>query len=148
MQRHIVPDIVSAEQQYSPVDPQMSVLDAARLMAEKRIGAVMVMEKGQLIGIFSERDLLNRVVAKGLSPDATLVRSVMTPDPVTLGAGATAQEALDLMQSKGFRHLPVVEGDRVLAICSIRDFFAAVNEELAEDLKTRDEILFGAGYGA
>lgn len=148
MHRHIVPDIVSDQQQFSPVSAGMSVRAAAILMADKRIGAVMVTEGTRLVGIFSERDVLNRVVAKGLDPDSTMVGAVMTPDPVTLGPSATAEEALELMQSRGFRHLPVVDGDRIIAICSIRDFFAAVNEELAEDLKQRDEIMFGTGYGA
>jgi|APAra7269097235_1048549.scaffolds.fasta_scaffold29279_2 CBS domain-containing protein len=147
MQRRIVPDIVSDQQRYTLVTEDMTVLAVAQLMAEKRIGAVMVAEGGKLIGVFSERDILNRVVAKAADPAKVKIADVMTRNPQTVSPNASVGEALDLMQSRGFRHLPVLDGERIVAICSIRDLFAAVNEELAEDLKQRDEIMFGAGYG-
>ncbi|MFD2261479.1 cyclic nucleotide-binding/CBS domain-containing protein [Lacibacterium aquatile] len=147
MQRRIVPDIVSDQQRYTLVTEDMTVRATAEIMAEKRIGAVMVAKAGKLIGVFSERDILNRVVAKGLDPQAVKIADVMTRNPQTVSPDVTVGEALDLMQSRGFRHLPILDGERIVAICSIRDLFAAVNEELTEDLKQRDEIMFGAGYG-
>ncbi len=102
--------------------PSASVREAARLMSENHIGALLVMEEGRLAGIFTERDALNRVLAEGLDPDSTLLSEVMTRDPVTLSPQSAATQALRLMGEIGFRHLPVVEDDEVYGIISLRDF--------------------------
>ncbi len=102
--------------------PSASVREAAQLMSENHIGALLVMDEGRLAGIFTERDALNRVLAEGRDPDSTPLSEVMTRDPVTLGPQTAATLALDLMGETGFRHLPVVVNDEVYGIISLRDF--------------------------
>ena len=102
--------------------PSASVREAAQLMSEHHIGALLVMDEGRLAGIFTERDALNRVLAEGRDPDSTPLSEVMTRDPVTLSPQTAATQALRLMGEVGFRHLPVVENDEVYGIISLRDF--------------------------
>ena len=102
-----------------------TVRAASRLMAEQRVGAVLVVEGSSLQGIFSERDALNRVLAEARDPDATRLSEVMTGNLVTLGPKAAAVDALRLMREIGFRHLPVVEDDHIYGIVSLRDFIGA-----------------------
>ncbi len=91
-------------------------------MSENHIGALLVMDEGRLVGIFTERDVLNRVLVEGRDPDSTPLSEVMTRDLVTLGPQSEATQALHLMGEVGFRHLPVVENDKVYGIISLRDF--------------------------
>ncbi len=102
--------------------PSASVREAAKLMSENHIGALLVMDEGRLAGIFTERDALNRVLADGRDPDSTPLSEVMTRDPVTLSPQTAVTQALRLMGEVGFRHLPVVENDKVYGIISLRDF--------------------------
>ena len=146
MKKRIVPDIVDQQELWT-ITPQTSVREAARLMAHRRIGAAMVLLEGRLVGVFSERDLTARVVAQGLDPDKTLVGAVMTGNPVTIGPKDVADDALALMREHGFRHLPVVDGGRVMGMVSVRDLYDAVQAQLAEDLQERDAYIFGSGYG-
>ncbi len=99
-----------------------SVREAAQLMSENHIGALLVMDEGRLAGIFTERDALDRVLAEGRDPDSTSLSEVMTRDLVTLGPQTAATLALHVMGEVGFRHLPVVENDEVYGIISLRDF--------------------------
>ncbi len=110
-----------------------SVREACRVMAEKRVGAILVMDGDSLQGIFTERDALNRVLAAERDPDATTVSEVMTRDPVTLGPDAAAIDALRLMSEIGFRHLPIVEDNRIYAVISLRDFMGAELQQAGED---------------
>lgn len=146
MKRKIVPDIVDQQELWT-ITPQTTVREAARMMAQRRIGATMVLSEGRLVGIFSERDLTHRVVAQGLDPDTTRVAGVMTANPVTIGPGDHANDALDLMRTHGFRHLPVVEGGRPVGMVSVRDLYDAVQDQLKDDLHERDQYIFGSGYG-
>jgi CBS domain-containing protein len=110
------------EQQMVTVPVTASVLDAAKCMADGHVGAVPVMQNGRLVGIFTERDLLNRVVAAGKNPATLSVADVMTPDPTTIQASDTLVNALDLMFDNAFRHLPVLDDARSLVgIMSCRD---------------------------
>lgn len=102
-----------------------TVRAASRLMAEQRVGAVLVVDGSSLQGIFTERDALNRVLAEARDPDATQLSEVMTGNLVTLGPKAAAVDALRLMREIGFRHLPVVEDDHIYGIISLRDFIGA-----------------------
>ncbi len=147
MQRRIVPDLVS-NQTLASLPPSATVRDATRVMTERRIGAILVAVDGRLQGIFTERDVLARVVAAGLDPDNTVLGGVMTPNPDTLAPNDTALEALRKMNERGYRHLPVVDGERVVGIVSIRDLYAVVNHELAEDLQQREAFIFDTGYGS
>ncbi len=102
-----------------------TVREACRLMAEQRVGAVLIVEGSTLQGIFTERDALNRVLAAARDPDTTRLFEVMTEKLVTLGPNAAAVDALRLMSEIGFRHLPVVEDDHIYGIISLRDFIGA-----------------------
>lgn len=101
--------------------PQTTVGDAARLMAEHGIGAVPVIENDRLVGIFSERDLLQRVAAAGLDFDRTRLAEVMTAQPATVDASTAVVKALEVMQDGGFRHLPVMQEGQPIGIVSMRD---------------------------
>jgi len=103
------------------VDPGMTVRDAAQLMATEKIGAVPVVKAGRLVGIFTERDALVRVLARDLDPESTRVADVMTADPVTIDVRRPFKHALQMMIDGGFRHVPVVEGGSVVGIVSARD---------------------------
>src|SRR6185295_3167931 len=98
------------------VDPDMSVLEAARLMASEKIGALPVVRGGRLIGIFTERDALVRVLARGLNPENTKLAEVMTADPITIDVRRPFKHALQMMVDGGFRHVPVVDGGSVVGI--------------------------------
>jgi CBS domain-containing protein len=103
------------------VEAEQTALEAARLMTEFNIGALPVMRGGELIGIFSERDLMRRVVAGGRSPGSTKVSEVMTSKPQTVSADTDLEECMQLMREEGFRHLPVMDGNRLAGLVSMRD---------------------------
>ena len=109
--------------------PHTTVSDAARLMATRNAGAVLVVQGERLVGIFTERDVVFRVIARDLDPAATPLEAVMTPSPRTLEPNRTYGHALLLMQENGFRRVPVVQEGRLLGIVSSRN---AMDPELAE----------------
>ncbi len=109
--------------------PSTTVREAAELMARKRVGAVVVVDGGGLVGIFSERDAVFRVVARGLEPTATRLAQVMTPAPVSIGADRSYGHAMALMHEHQCRHLPVVEDGRPIGIVSARN---ALDPELED----------------
>ena len=146
MQRRVVPDIVN-QQKIELLPASTTVRNAARNMAERHIGAVLVGQGGRLQGIFTERDVLFRVVARSLDPDTTPVSEVMTPDPDTVGPNDLASLALERMRTFGYRHVPVVENGKVIGIVSLRDLYAAAKSELEEDLQQREAFIFDTGYG-
>ena len=108
MHRKVVPDIVD-QQRIELLPAGTTVREAARNMAERHIGAVLIGEAGRLTGIFTERDLLIRVVARGLDPDTTRLQEVMTPDPKVVAPDALAQSALEIINSAKITSLFVVE---------------------------------------
>ncbi|HLB62350.1 MAG TPA: CBS domain-containing protein [Actinomycetota bacterium] len=112
------------------VDPSVIVTEAARVMSTHRAGSVLVLDEGSLVGIFTERDIL-RALAHYAKADEARVSPVsrwMTPGPVTIGPDATSGEALDVMLSGGFRHLPVLEGDNLVGIVSMRDLARSISK--------------------
>lgn len=119
----VVSDVVH-DQHILTVDPETSVRETTRGMDVRNVGAVLVVDKGgALVGIFTERDLLRRVVSQGRDPNTTTVAEVMTPNPDTVTPRQPAVDALRLMRDGGYRHLPVVDAGRVLGILSQRDFW-------------------------
>jgi CBS domain-containing protein len=130
MTRRIVPDLVSGKQVLAIVLPGATVSAAAKQMAERNIGAVIIAEEGHLLGVFSERDLTRRVVALGRDPRTTLVEEVMTSDLATIGPNDEHTRALDLMRRTGSQHLPVMDGERLVGILSIRDLYRALDRDL------------------
>lgn len=147
MDTKIVPGVIR-EQSLATLNPADSVMDAVNLMTERKIGAVIIVDNSaKLAGIFTERDLVNRVVAKGLDAATVPLSKVMTADPDTLGPNDTAMNALNLMSARRYRHLPVIDGDTVIGMVSIRDLFNVVKAELEEDLREREKFIFGSDYG-
>jgi CBS domain-containing protein len=103
------------------VTPADKVSVAVRRMAQLEIGALPVIEHGRLVGIFSERDVLIRIVDQGLDPDTTPVADVMTPGPQAISPSQDMRTAMRIMSKGRFRHLPVVEGDALIGLISSRD---------------------------
>lgn len=139
MQRKIVPDVISG-QRLVHLGDGATVREAAQVMREQKIGCVLVMEGQSLLGIFTERDVLTRVVAEGLDPDATRLGEVMTPAPDTISADDMAIEALRLMDDGGFRHLPVLKDGQVVGVVSRRDFSGLEKARIDEETAIWDRI--------
>jgi CBS domain-containing protein len=119
---------------------ELTVAQAARLMKEKRIGALLVLDGARLAGIFTERDALFRVIAEGRDPEKTRLAEVMTANPRTITADRPFGHALHLMHEGGFRHVPVVDQDRPLGVVSARDALGPELEEFVSDLDRRERI--------
>jgi CBS domain-containing protein len=130
--RKVVPDIVN-NQQLLELPPMATVRGAAVAMRERHVGAVLVTTDGHLDGIFTERDMVNRVVAEGRDPDRTTLAEVMTAGPDTIAPSTTAIEALRLMNDGGYRHLPIVERGRLVGIVSRRDFHGDEKARLEDE---------------
>ncbi len=103
------------------VGPDVAVTECVRRMTAAKIGALIVLDGHKLIGIFTERDALNKVLGAGLDPRSTKVSEVMTKDPVCAPPTATVAEAMELVTKRRFRHLPIVENGKVLAVVSSGD---------------------------
>ena len=130
MQRRIVPDITVEGRELLELPATASVYEAACAMRDWCVGAVLVTEAGRLAGIFTKRDMIDRVVASQREPKATPLAEVMTENPSTVSPGARALEALRRMEDGGYRHLPVVAGSRLVGIVSRRDFFGSEKARL------------------
>jgi len=113
-------------------ETRQTVLEVARLMVDHNIGAVPVLQNGQMIGIFSERDLMSRVVVAGKDPAHTAVREVMTEDPLTVAPSDSLETCMTLMKRHGFRHLPVCAVRELRGVVSLRDI-------LLHDLDEKDD---------
>ncbi len=141
MDRKVVPNLVR-DQNIATLGPERTVREAVDLMRERRIGAILITKADSLVGIFTERDLLNRVVGEKLDPDDTKLSDVMTSNPDRIGPNDRCRVALDLMQSKGYRHLPVVDGEKVVGVLSVRDLFAAVRRDLEHEVKEQQAFIY------
>ena len=149
MHRRIIPDVIDGQQVLSCFDAHTTVADVADVMRERNIGAVLVMDGRRLTGIVTERDLVTKVVAKGLVPAEVVLDVVMTRDPDTIAPGEHALDALRKMRVGNYRHLPVVDSDGVLhGMVSIRDLYAVVTDELSEDLTAVETMIYGESYGS
>lgn len=127
--------------------PTENVREVARQMTDRNIGAVAVLDEGKLVGVFSERDLMTRVVAQGLAPEATPVRDVMTKDLVVAGPIDDVNAALQKMHSLGCRHLPVVDDDRLVGMISIRDLLQVDGETSRQSASfLRELVTFRPDY--
>jgi len=113
-------ELVKDRRLYS-VEASRTVLEAARYMMEHNVGAVPVLRDGNLTGILSERDIMNRVVAVGRTPGTTAVSEVMTANPRAVAADESIEECLFIMREFGFRHLPIVDGKDLKGLVSLRD---------------------------
>jgi CBS domain-containing protein len=116
--------------------PEAPVIDVAIAMSEARMGAIPVMDGDRLVGIFSERDLMTRVVVAGRDAHATRVEEVMTHRVVTASLDESVDRCLEKMQRAGCRHLPVVHEGRVIAMLSMRDLLRDEIEEQVEEIRS------------
>lgn len=114
------------------VDITASAVDAARLMRERDVGAVIVLEDGAVGGIVTDRDITVRAVAEGTDPSAVRLGEICTPSPTTISPDTTVDEALEIMQAEAIRRLPVVENDQPVGIVSLGDL--SHDEEAGEAL--------------
>ncbi len=123
------------------ISPNMTVLEAAEFMAEKRIGAAPVVDGDQLLGIFSERDLMTRVLVAGRAPHQTLISEVMTRNVVTGHPDESYVEGMRRMHQARCRHLPIVKDGRLLGFVSLRDLLQTEIEEKNEEIRFMNEYL-------
>ena len=114
-----------------------------RLMAEKCIGAVVVMEHGRLVGILSERDYARKIVLQGRSSADTPVRAIMTSEVISVGLGDTADHCMQVITDQRIRHLPVLQGDQVMGVVSIGDLVKAVIEDQQVEIDQLQSYIVG-----
>ena len=120
------------------VAPETTVFDALQLMANKKVGALLVLEEDSLVGVFSERDYARKVILKGKSSKDTPVRDIMSTKIVCVTPNQTTEECMSLMTEKRVRHLPVMDGEKLIGIISIGDVVKAViadREDIIEQLE-------------
>jgi len=119
------------------IDPDQTVYDAIALMAEKGIGALLILSEGKLVGVLSERDYARKIILQGRSSKSTRVGEIMTGDPVTVTLEHTVDECMRIITHHRVRHLPVMDGDRLLGVISIGDL---VNAIIASQAQTIDHL--------
>lgn len=115
------------------IAPDAKVIEALRGMAQKDVGALIVMEHGRIVGILSERDYARKVILHGKSSEDVTVREIMTSDVVTVDPGMSVEECMALVTQRRIRHLPVCEGERLIGVLSIGDL---VKEVIADQEQT------------
>lgn len=146
MPRRLIKEVLAGRSLVT-ASKDMTVRAAARLMAEKHIGALVVIEGGRIAGIFTERDALNKVLAAALDPDTTLVASVMVKDPQTIDADKPLAYALYMMAEGGFRHVPVVDASGApIGMVSARDALGQDLVEFERELKHLEDLEGSIGY--
>ncbi len=125
--------LLNSDRETYTVESHQTVLDVAKFMVERNIGAVPVLDRGNLVGIFSERDIMKRVLAEGRDAHKTKVADVMTAKPLVVTADESIENCMVLMKQHGFRHLPILDGTRLAGLLSLRDLLLhEVNEKDGE----------------
>lgn len=126
------------------VRPADSVLDALRLMADKGIGALLVTEGERIVGIFTERDYARKIALLGRTSAATQVRDVMTPDVLFVRPDQTSEQCMKIMSSHRLRHLPVVEGEKLVGMISIGDLVSNIISEQKFIIEQLEQYISGS----
>ena len=124
------------------IAPDATVFEALEMLSDGKIGAILVMEKGRLVGILSERDYTRKVALEGKSSKTVKVREIMTPDVLCVRPESTNEECLVLMSSKNIRHLPVVNGSEVIGMLSMRDLVADIISEREYTIKQLESYIY------
>ncbi len=133
---------------YHGIGPAATAYDALEVMAEKNVGALLVVDGRQLIGVFSERDYARKVILRGRSSKNTTVREVMTGTPITVDPAMTLRDCMVLMTHNRVRHLPVLDNDVLLGVVSIGDVVNAIISEQESTIEELQEYIAGTGYRA
>jgi CBS domain-containing protein len=123
--------------------PDQTVIEALELMAEKNIGAVMVMNGDDLVGIFSERDYARRGILQGRKAKSTPLNEVMTPNVFTIKTTQDINDCMELMSSKHIRHLPVMQDSQVVGILSVSDIVSAIIQEQEGRIQSLEQYITG-----
>ena len=148
-QRKLIPHVVN-QQDVAMLAPDALAGDAVKRMMERNISAVVITEdgtpRGRLLGIFTERDVVVRIVGAGLDAGKTRLAEVMTHAPDALPSDARVIDALTFMRKRHYRHLPVVDDERVVGMVSIRNLFAVVTEQLEDDVHECEAFIFGSAW--
>jgi CBS domain-containing protein len=131
---------VMEERKLLTAPPETTVSEAAILMAERNVGAVMVVKDERLVGVFTERDALFRVIARGRDAQTTRLTDVMTTAPKTVDPNRSFGYALLVMHENGFRHLPVIENDKLIGVVSARSALDPEMEEFVAESRRREHI--------
>jgi CBS domain-containing protein len=119
------------------LSPQDSVFDALQTLANHNVGALMVLDSGKLVGVFSERDYTRKIALAGKSSKDTQVKDIMTANVISVAPAVHTRDCLALMSQKSIRHLPIVEGEKVLGMISIRDI---MNDIIADHELTISQL--------
>jgi CBS domain-containing protein len=139
----IVKHLIESKREIHSIGPDQPVLAAIQLMADKFVGALLVMQGEELLGIVSERDYARKVILKGRSSSVTPVRDIMTADVITISPHETVHRCMRLVTDKHIRHLPVIENGKVVGIVSIGDLVKAVIDDQAEQLEQLQRYISG-----
>lgn len=140
----LVRDLVANRELFHVEDGQ-TVADVARRMAELQVGAILVLSGGELRGVFSERDLMRRVVLERRDAEQTIIRDVMSTGLATIEESSSIEEAAAKMESQGCRHLPVMRGARVVGFLSMRDLMRHEAARKTEELSHMRDYIRGSG---
>jgi CBS domain-containing protein len=133
---------------YHAISPDATAYSALELMAEKNIGALMVMDNEKLVGVFSERDYARKVILKGKASKSTTVREIMTGSPITIRPSMTVWESMVLMSQNHIRHLPVVDNDVLLGVLSNRDVVNKLISDYESTIEKLENYISGTEYTA
>ena len=125
------------------IAPDASVFDAIKLMADKAVGALLVMEGGELQGIITERDYARKVIIKNRSSETTRVEEIMTTGLTTASSGQSINECMAMMSERGIRHLPVVDDGMVVGVISMRDLVQAIITGQQEEIEQLESYING-----
>jgi len=128
------------------VPTDATVLDALKVMHEAKVGAVLVTEDKKIVGIYTERDYLEKGELEGKTARSTLLKDVMTKDMYTVTLDTSTEQCMALMNEHHFRHLPVVDNDHLVGIVSIRDVLAVMLEHKESEIKGLENYIMGSGF--
>lgn len=128
------------------VEASQSVLHALMLMSEAQIGAVLVTESGKIVGIYTERDYLNKGELEGRTAKGTKIRDVMVPQMITVTRETSVEQCMALMKQYRIRHLPVVENDQLIGLVSMRDVMTAAIENRESEIRGLENYIMGSGF--
>lgn len=129
------------------IAPQATVYEALMLMADKNVGAIAVVDRGQMVGIFTERDYARKIVLKGKTSLETPLKDIMTSETITVLPETTLEECMALMTEWHIRHLPIMADGRLVGMVSMRDVVQAILSKKDSTIENLENYILGEGYG-